>query len=125
MLPADTEPTPAGETRYVTYGPLTVDIEGFTVAVAGRDVPLTFSEFLLFKTLLLNPNQVLSREVLQEVLGNRQLSYRQRWNDTGTRTIDIHMSRIRRKLARAGFDCIRTMRFVGYRFVPPEAPAAP
>ena len=42
------------------------------------------------------------------------------------RVVDIHVSRLRKKLAQAGCDCIRTMRYVGYRFVPPdtEEPAA-
>lgn len=108
--------------RVIRYGHLRVDLVGFTVSVDGRDVPLTYSEFLLFKALLLQPTQVLDRAALMAVLDTRQFSYKHGWSEITFRAIDIHMSRIRRKLAVAGYDCIKTMRYVGYRFIPlPDA----
>jgi DNA-binding response OmpR family regulator len=41
------------------------------------------------------------------------------------RAVDLHISRLRRKLSAAGYDGIRTMRFIGYRFVPVEGDAGP
>jgi DNA-binding response OmpR family regulator len=116
--PTADHPTDQDE-RYLRHGRLLVDLTGFSVTVGGRDVPLTFSEFLLFKTLVLRQPQTLDRETLTRVLNARQLPSKPGWGDARIRSIDIHMSRIRRKFARAGYDCITTMRYVGYRFVPP------
>jgi DNA-binding response OmpR family regulator len=73
---------------------------------------------LKLKGLVLKPYQSLDRQRLKNVLSTRQFSNKQSWNPATIRAIDLHMSHVRRKLARAGYDCIKTMHFVGYRFVP-------
>jgi DNA-binding response OmpR family regulator len=125
MPHAMTDDTSMDEARSITYGRLTVDMVGYTVTVAGRDVPLTLSEFLLLKALMLKPYHSLDRERLMQVLHSRQVTNKRGWNPAAPRAIDLHMSRIRRKLAMAGYDCIKTMRFVGYRFVPVSDDGAP
>jgi DNA-binding response OmpR family regulator len=66
-----------------------------------------------------SPYQVLTRERLAAVFQSDVLR-RSPGPLPSVRAIDTHISRLRGKLHKAGFDCIRTMRHVGYRFVPPE-----
>jgi DNA-binding response OmpR family regulator len=104
----------------VAYGPLVLDVGGFTVAISGRDVSVTFTEFLLLRELALQPNRVLDRAELAGVLNGRGVGARV--TQASLRTVDLHISRLRKKLSVAGYDCIKTMRFVGYRFVPVPGP---
>jgi two-component system, OmpR family, alkaline phosphatase synthesis response regulator PhoP len=102
---------------HLSVGPIYIDLSGLSVSVYGRDVPLTHGEFLILVALARQPYSVMSRERLMEVLneapgGRPALGGR-------VRAVDTHITRIRKKLADAGCDCIRTMRFVGYRLVPP------
>lgn len=102
------------------FGPLSIDLDGFAVFVAGRHVRLTYSEFVLLRELALRPYRVVDRDALQEAM------HRGRTGDAAEpidpRSIDRHIVRLRRKLREAGCDCIETMRYTGYRLVPPEAP---
>jgi len=116
------EPGGAAERATIAFGPLVVDLTGFMVTVNGRDVALRFTEFLVFKELVLNPGRVIDRATLFAALNTRDFDYKHGHSPISMRTVDIHVSRIRRKLADAGYDCIKTMRFVGYRFVPREPP---
>jgi len=80
------------------------------VAVDGQPVELTTKEFDLLATLLENPGIVVSRDqLLDRVWG---MSYA-----GGTRTVDVHVAQLRRKLARP--DSIRTVRGSGYKAVRP------
>jgi DNA-binding response OmpR family regulator len=103
------------------FGRLTVDLAGYTVTVDGRVVPLTLTQFMIFKELVLRPHQVVERASLYAVLDARPFDVTHGHAPETLRTVDIHVSRLRKRLAQAGYDCIRTMRFVGYRFVPPDA----
>lgn len=89
---------------------LTIDEARFIASVSGRPLNLTFKEFELLKFLVIHPSQVFSREqLLSEVWGYDYFG--------GTRTIDVHVRRLRAKLGdRAHF--IETVRHVGYRFKP-------
>jgi DNA-binding response OmpR family regulator len=79
------------------------------VSVAGRLVPLRAKEFDLLAYLLENPGIVFTREqLLQRVWG---MEY-----SAGTRTVDMHVVRLRRQLQRP--DLIETVRGVGYRAAP-------
>lgn len=118
--PADHQPS--SDAEVITHGPLVIDLAGFTVTVAGQDIPLTFSEFLLLKELASHPNRVVDRAALVAVLDTRSSGYHPVTSPVSLRTVDTHLSRVRTKLARAGYDCIKTMRFVGYRFLPVGAP---
>ena len=74
------------------YPPYTFDIESRTLSHSGEKIMVTDKEFLLAKLLFLNIGRMLSRKFLLEtVWGTR--------GDLDTRTVDTHISRVRRKLA--------------------------
>jgi DNA-binding response OmpR family regulator len=98
-------------------GSLTLDLDGFAVFVDGRNVRLTLSEFILLKTLALQPYRVFDRAALHDAIVEVLPSEARPAPDL--RLIDRHIARLRKKLHEAGCDCIETMRFTGYRFVPP------
>jgi len=80
------------------------------VAVDGRTVELTTKEFDLLATLLANPGIVVSRDQLLDRV----------WGMTypgGTRTVDVHVAQLRRKLGRP--ELIRTVRGAGYKTIRP------
>lgn len=109
--------------QVIQIGPLTLDPEGFTLTVDDQDLSLTYAEFLLMTMLLRNPYQVLNRQQLSAVLrdgASAVLGAR----GSSLRSVDTHISRMRTKLRALGYDCIKTMRFVGYRFIPPEKAGA-
>lgn len=79
----------------------------YRVKYSGEEIPLTASEFDLLEYLVKKAGQIISREELtQQVLG-RQLNL----ND---RSIDVHISNLRRKLASTGACKIKAIRGVGY-----------
>jgi two-component system, OmpR family, alkaline phosphatase synthesis response regulator PhoP len=80
------------------------------VSVAGEPVELRAKEFDLLAFLMRNRGTVLSRELLLERVWG--LDYA-----GGTRTVDVHVAQLRRKLERPGL--IRTVRGVGYKAVQP------
>lgn len=93
-------------------GVLEMDLERWTVSVEGRPVMLTAKEFGVLRMLLNAKGRVLTRGVLQETV----------WKHAGldSRTVDVHIGRLRRKLGPAG-NYVLTVRGVGYRFsVMPE-----
>ena len=78
----------------------------------GRSLDLTYKEFELLKYLAQHPGRVFSRaQLLQEVWGYDYFG--------GTRTVDVHVRRLRAKLGAEHEQLIGTVRNVGYRFVPP------
>jgi DNA-binding response OmpR family regulator len=88
------------------YGDVVIRPDAREARVAGEGVELTAMEFDLLAFLLGNPGSVLTREhLLERVWG---LSY-----PGGTRTVDVHVATLRKKLARP--DLIRTVRGVGYK----------
>jgi DNA-binding response OmpR family regulator len=75
----------------IRFGPLVMDVERHTVSDAGREVRLTAKEFLLLRYLLEHRGRVLSRDVLLgDVWGYHYTG--------GTRTVDVHVRRLREKL---------------------------
>ena len=104
---------PAGGT--LTAGPVTLDTNAHRVAVEGRDVLLTATEFKLLRTFMEREGRVQSRTQLLQAVWQAQ-------PDIQTRTVDMHVQRLRTKLGAAGA-YIDTVRGVGYRFREPEAPA--
>jgi len=97
-------------------GPLKLDLAGFAASVDGRYLPLTRAEFLLLAELVRRPYSTLSRERLVATLHGEQPSPAEPL--ISPRSMDVHIARLRAKLRSAGVDCIKTMRFVGYRCVP-------
>jgi len=93
----------------LTIKDLVVDLENYEASIQGVPIYLTFKEFELLKFLLLNRGRVFSRdELLDKVWGYD--------NYVGTRTVDIHIQRLRNKLGSAVGDMIVTVRNVGYKF---------
>jgi DNA-binding response OmpR family regulator len=102
--------TPAARTELIEVGDLAVDPQAREVRVDGTAVELTGKEFDLLAYLLENAGIVVSRDqLLDRVWG---MSYA-----GGTRTVDVHVAQLRRKLGRP--DSIRTVRGSGYKAVRP------
>jgi DNA-binding response OmpR family regulator len=79
------------EEAMLHFGPLVVDLARHTVSHDGRDVRLTAKEFMLLQYLLQHRGRVLSRDLLLgDVWGYRYTG--------GTRTVDVHVRRLREKL---------------------------
>ena len=82
-------------------------------AYAGTIIDLTYKEFELLKYLALNQGRVLTREVLlDEVWGEDYIG--------GSRTVDVHIRRLRAKLGTEHDHLIGTVRNVGYRLDAPD-----
>ena len=104
---------PAAKT--LSYGPISVDTERHLVSAGGRDVTLTAKEFLLLEYLLQHRGRVLSRDILlTDVWGYRYTG--------GTRTVDVHVRRLREKLPLLATALVTVKQF-GYKLLDP-APAA-
>lgn len=86
---------------------LVIDIAGYEARLAGRRIELTHQEFELLRYLGQHRGRVFTREALLE----RAWGYRYAG---GTRTVDIHVRRVRAKLGEAG-SLIETVRNVGYK----------
>ena len=96
----------------LTAGPVTVDRSAHRVTVDETEVELTATEFRLLHTLIEREGRVQSRAQLLESVWRAQ-------PDIQTRTVDMHVQRLRHKLGHAG-DCIETVRGAGYRFRRPD-----
>ncbi|HXG43096.1 MAG TPA: response regulator transcription factor [Dehalococcoidia bacterium] len=93
-------------------GDLVIDLASYRVFVGGRPVHLTYKEYELLRFLASNPGRVFSREeLLNKVWGYEFYG--------GTRTVDVHVRRLRAKLETGHHTYIETVRNVGYRFRPP------
>jgi two-component system, OmpR family, alkaline phosphatase synthesis response regulator PhoP len=97
--------------RALAYGPIVVDPERHTVSSSGNEVTLTAKEFLLLEYLLQHRGRVLSRDVLlTDVWGYRYTG--------GTRTVDVHVRRLREKLPLLA-EALVTVKQFGYKLVDP------
>ena len=96
---------------------LTADFAGVEVKVAGRLVRLTRREFQILQCLVENRNRVMTRERLLDLVWGRGEA-------VDTRTVDVHVGRLRGKLGPAGQQ-IETVFGIGYRFVDAEPVDAP
>ena len=109
----------ASETLTTTfqYGPLNVDTDRHTITDDGRTVTLTAKEFLLLEYLMQHRGRVLSRDVLlTDVWGYRYTG--------GTRTVDVHVRRLREKLPFLA-DALVTVKQFGYKLADPAPASAP
>jgi DNA-binding response OmpR family regulator len=91
----------------LTYGPITVDPDRHLVSHDGREVKLTAKEFLLLTYLLQHRGRVLSRDLLLTDVWGYQYT-------GGTRTVDVHIRRLREKLPVLG-GAIETIKQFGYK----------
>ena len=95
----------------IRSGDLAIDEATYTARLRARALDLTFKEFELLKFLAQHPGRVFTRaHLLQEVWGYDYFG--------GTRTVDVHVRRLRAKLGAEHEALIGTVRNVGYRFVP-------
>jgi DNA-binding response OmpR family regulator len=98
----------------IRSGGLVVNESTYSARMGGRSLDLTFKEFELLKFLAQHPGRVFTRaQLLQEVWGYDYFG--------GTRTVDVHVRRLRAKLGAENEALIGTVRNVGYRFVPGRA----
>jgi two-component system phosphate regulon response regulator PhoB len=100
----------------VTIGPIRIDRAAHEVTVGDDPVELTPTEYKLLLTLAERSGRVLARTLLLQTV----------WEaapDIQTRTVDMHVQRLRSKLGAAG-ELIETVRGFGYRIVPPPERAA-
>lgn len=100
-------PAVAGGSTLVA-GPITIDRSAPRVSLDGKDLDLTATEYKLLLTLLERRGRVQTRPQLLESVWDAQ-------PDIQTRTVDMHIQRLRHKLGPAG-DMIETVRGFGYRF---------
>jgi DNA-binding response OmpR family regulator len=95
--------------KEIKSGEVSIDEDSYTAKIKGRTLDLTFKEFELLKYLAQHPGRVFSRsQLLQEIWGYDYFG--------GTRTVDVHIRRLRSKLGPEFEAIIDTVRNVGYRF---------
>jgi two-component system OmpR family response regulator/two-component system alkaline phosphatase synthesis response regulator PhoP len=93
----------------IERGHLAIDLDRYQVTVAGNPVELTLKEFELLRFLAEHPGKVHTREsLMNQVWGYDYFG--------GTRTVDVHIRRIRAKLEPYADEYVDTVRGVGYRF---------
>ncbi len=109
---ADTAPRESYEDATVV-----IDVANASVTVLGQPVSLTPLEFRLLLAFVRNPNQVLGREQILDLV----------WGDVAAvapEQVKLYVGYLRRKLEGAGAEPIETVRGFGYRYVPAPADAA-
>ena len=98
-----------GASTEIRQGDVVIDEGTYTAKIRGTSLDLTFKEFELLKFLAQHPGRVFSRaQLLQEIWGYDYFG--------GTRTVDVHIRRLRSKLGPEFESIIGTVRNVGYRF---------
>jgi two-component system phosphate regulon response regulator PhoB len=113
------EPPQESGGRILRAGPISVDVSSHQVVLNGEELNLTPTEFNLLRSLLERKGRTQSRRQLLE----RAWSVESHISDRiQTRTVDMHVRRLRTKLGQVG-DWIETIRGFGYRFRPPDEEA--
>ena len=93
--------------RSYSLGPLTLDAQSHDAYWNGQPLGLTLSEFAILELLTRAAGRVVSRDELSAVLHHRETT-------PFERSIDVHVSHLRKKLDAAGHSIIKTVRGVGY-----------
>ena len=97
----------------IQRGKLSIDVVKYEVRIGDKKIDLTFTEFELLKFLCGNPGTVFTREVLlNKVWGYEYYG--------GTRTVDVHIRRLRSKIEGKSSTFIETVRNIGYKFISEE-----
>jgi DNA-binding response OmpR family regulator len=104
--PAESAPGPA----VLQHGPIAIDVDRHVVTLNGEEVRLTAKEFLLLEYLVRHRGRVLSRDLLLTDVWGYQYT-------GGTRTVDVHIRRLREKLPVLN-DAIETVKQFGYKLLP-------
>ena len=103
--------TSAANDGLISAGGIVIDDAAYSAMLDGAPLDLTYTEFELLKYLVQHPGRVFSREhLLADVWGYDYYG--------GTRTVDVHVRRLRAKLGVEHESLIGTVRNVGYRFSP-------
>ena len=101
-------PADGGDGGVTKAGELVIDEHSYSAKLRGRPLDLTYKEFELLKYLAQHPGRVFSRaQLLQEIWGYDYFG--------GTRTVDVHVRRLRAKLGTEHEALIGTVRNVGYK----------
>ena len=100
---------PAPTAGVVHYGAISIDADRHVVALDGTEVKLTAKEFLLLQYLMQHRGRVLSRDILLTDVWGYQYT-------GGTRTVDVHIRRLREKLPVLN-DAIETVKQFGYKLL--------
>jgi DNA-binding response OmpR family regulator len=96
--------------RTLRAGSIEMNLQRVEISVRGKPIKLTAKEFELLRALMESRGEVLSREfLLEQIWGYGKAS------DVDSRTIDVHIQRLRQKLGSEGGH-ILTVKNVGYRF---------
>lgn len=94
----------------IRAGALTMNLASYQVAVSGEQLYLTYKEFELLRFLMTHRGRVFSRDaLLRHVWGEEYLG--------GTRTVDVHIRRLRAKVGPQFDELIQTVRNVGYKMI--------
>jgi two-component system alkaline phosphatase synthesis response regulator PhoP len=109
LLRRSTPAAAAESGRTVRYDGITIDADRHRVTLNGEEVRLTAKEFLLLQYLIRHRGRVLSRDVLLTDVWGYQYT-------GGTRTVDVHIRRLREKLPVLN-EAIETVKQFGYRLV--------
>ncbi len=97
----------------IQKGKLIIDVSKYEVRIGEKKIDLTYTEFELLKFLCTNPGTVFTREVLlNKVWGYEYYG--------GTRTVDVHIRRLRSKIEGKSATFIDTVRNIGYKFISEE-----
>lgn len=114
---ASSVPVDGPQSGLIEAGDISIDEHTYSAKLRGRTLDLTYKEFELLKYLASHPGRVFSRaQLLQEVWGYDYFG--------GTRTVDVHVRRLRAKLGTDFESLIGTVRNVGYKLEARAASAA-
>jgi len=98
----------------IRMGDLVINPTTYEVTLRGRRITLRFKEYEVLRLLASNPGRVYTREaLLSQIWGFDYFG--------GTRTVDVHIRRLRSKIEDAGHSFIETVWNVGYRFRGPPS----
>ena len=99
----------AGDDTVITNGSIELNVEKHVVSYDGNKIELTYKEFELLRVLMKNAGNVMTREILMDRVWGT--SY-----EGESRTLDMHIKTLRKKLGEDGGKLIKTVRNVGYKF---------
>ena len=108
-VPAPSVPTESHQGKYVEYPDLVVNLTNYSVTYRGRSVEMPPKELELLYFLASSPNQVFTREqLLDHIWGYEYIG--------DTRTVDVHIKRLREKIKDHADWALTTVWGIGYKF---------
>lgn len=95
----------------LVVGPFVLNGATHVITYENKELPLTLKEFMLLEYFMRHPNQVLTRDEIIDHAWNFDFS-------SLSNTVDVHVKNIRKKIGFRGIEIIKTIRGVGYQFIP-------